>query len=91
MLLKSAVQLDWTAYLEGSWLPAGGPAAVPLSGGTPTVQGSVSAADMLLVIAIITGLLASTRRLSPLAPPLAGLALLVVGLAGWFAHFQVEA
>ena len=50
-------------------------------GGSPTVGGSVSAAGMLLVIAIITGLLASTWRLSPLAPLLAGLALLAVGLA----------
>ena len=90
LLLKSAAQLDWTAILDGPWPPASGPAAMTQSGGTPTVGGSVSAAGMLLVIAIITGLLGSDRRLSPLAPLLAGLALLAVGLAGQFAYLQVE-
>jgi hypothetical protein len=90
LLLKSAAQLNWTALLDGPWPLAGRPAAMTQYGGTATVGGAVSAAGMLLVIAIITGLLASTWRLSPLAPLLAGLALLAVGLAGQFAYLQVE-
>jgi hypothetical protein len=90
LLLESAAQLDWNAYLSGPWATAGTPAAVTPSDGIPTVGGSVFAAGMLLVIAIITGLLASSPRLSPLAPLLAGLALLAVGLAGQFAYFQVD-
>jgi hypothetical protein len=87
LLLKSAAQLHWIALLDGLSSPAAGPAGVP---GRLVVHGSVSAASMLLAIAFITGLLASTRRLSPLAPLLAGLALLTVGLAGQFAYLQVE-
>jgi hypothetical protein len=83
LLLKSAVQLQWIAMLYQSWPPGGQP-GVTQPPPTPAVHGSVSAAGMLLVIAVITGLLASTRRLSPLAPLLAGLALLAVGLAWAF-------
>jgi hypothetical protein len=90
LLLKSAGQLDRLAMLDGLSPPAGQPAGVPVPPGTFTVNGSVSAAGMLFVIAVITGLLASTRRLSPLAPLLAGLPVLAVGLAGHFAYLQVE-
>ena len=79
LLLKSAAQLHWIAELYQS-SPPGGQPGVTQPPPSFAVHGSVSAAGMLLVIAVITGLLASTWRLSPLAPLLAGLPLVAVGL-----------
>ena len=88
LLLRSAAQLNWVAisYVSSA---AGQPPGVVPPPGALAVHGSVSAAGMLLLAAIITGLLASTWRLSPLAPLLAGLALLAAGLAGQFAFLHV--
>jgi len=89
LLLKSCAQLHFVALLYSMSSPTGVPQpgdTVPPPGATFTAHGSASAVGMLLCVAVIAGLLASSRRLSPLAPMLAGLPLLAVGLARQFSY-----